>query len=58
MPFLIACPIDCRFSLIIGALEPVGGEDTAAVSTGAAEAALGSLGEDHPSVPADREGLA
>jgi hypothetical protein len=28
------------------------------VSTGAAEAALGSLGEDHPSVPADCEGLA
>ena len=58
MPFLIVCAIDCKFSLIVSALEPVGSEDTAAVSAGAAEAALGSLGEDHPSVPSDCEGLA
>lgn len=58
MPLLIILSIDIRFSLIVSPLEPVRGKDSAAVCAGAAETALGSLGEDHPSVPADCEGLA
>jgi hypothetical protein len=52
MPFLIVFPIDFEFSLVVSPLQPVRDEDSAAVGAGAAEAALGSLGEDNPSVPA------
>jgi hypothetical protein len=58
VPLVVAGSVDGRLSLVVCALEPVGSEDAAAVLAGAAETALGALGEDDPPVAVDGEGLA
>jgi hypothetical protein len=58
VPFFEGSPINGDFALEVGTLEPVGGEDAAAMLAGAAETALGALREDDPAVAFDSEGLA
>jgi hypothetical protein len=56
--FFVGSSINGDFALEVGTLEPVGGEDAAAVQAGAAETALGALREDDPAVAFNSDGLA